>query len=151
MKRDLARELFHSFKDPSGFTKRRREREKVDRITTDPLLIKNALDELVKGRDWEGALAEGNLFSSWSEIVGEEIAEHSEPITFFEGVLTIRATSTAWATQLTLLKPTLLEKISEASTGVLVDDLMIVGPRAPSWRKGLRTIKGAKGPRDTYG
>ena len=151
MKRDLARELFHSFKDPSGFTKRRREREKVDRITTDPLLIKNALDELVKGRDWEGALAEGNLFSSWSEIVGEEIAEHSEPITFFEGVLTIRASSTAWATQLTLLKPTLLEKISEASTGVLVDDLMIVGPRAPSWRKGLRTIKGAKGPRDTYG
>ena len=151
MKRDLARELFHSFKDPSGFTKRRREREKMDRITTDPLLIKNALDELVKGRDWEGALAEGNLFSSWSEIVGEEIAEHSEPITFFEGVLTIRASSTAWATQLTLLKPTLLEKISEASTGVLVDDLMIVGPRAPSWRKGLRTIKGAKGPRDTYG
>ena len=151
MKRDLARELFHSFKDPSGFTKRRREREKMDRITTDPLLIKNALDELVKGRDWEGALAEGNLFSSWSEIVGEEIAEHSEPITFFEGVLTIRASSTAWATQLTLLKPTLLEKISEASTGVLVDDLIIVGPRAPSWRKGLRTIKGAKGPRDTYG
>ena len=151
MKRDLARELFHSFKDPSGFTKRRREREKVDRTTTDPLLIKNTLDELVKGRDWEGALAEGNLFSSWSEIVGEEIATHSEPITFFEGVLTIRASSTAWATQLTLLKPTLLEKISEASTGVLVDDLMIVGPRAPSWRKGLRTIKGAKGPRDTYG
>ena len=151
MKRDLARELFHSFKDPSGFTKRRREREKVDRTTTDPLLIKNTLDELVKGRDWEGALAEGNLFSSWSEIVGEEIAEHSEPITFFEGVLTVRASSTAWATQLTLLKPTLLEKISEASIGVLVDDLIIVGPRAPSWRKGLRTIKGARGPRDTYG
>ena len=151
MKRDLARELFHSFEDPSGFTKRRREREKVDRTTTDPLLIKNTLDELVKGRDWEGALAEGNLFSSWSEIVGEEIAEHSEPITFFEGVLTVRASSTAWATQLTLLKPTLLEKISEASIGVLVDDLIIVGPRAPSWRKGLRTIKGARGPRDTYG
>lgn len=151
MKRDLARELFHSFKDPSGFSKRRTPREKVDRSITDPLLIKNTLDELIKGRDWEGALAEGNLFSSWNEIVGEEIAAHSEPITFFEGILTVRASSTAWATQLSLLTPTLLQQISKASTGVLVDDLIVVGPKAPSWRRGLRTIKGAKGPRDTYG
>jgi predicted nucleic acid-binding Zn ribbon protein len=151
MKRDLARELFRSFKDPSNFSKRRPERREETRSTTDPLLIKNTLDELVQGREWEGALAEGNLFSSWNEIVGEEIAAHSEPITFFEGVLTVRASSTAWATQLTLLTPTLLSKISEASIGVLVDDLKVVGPRAPSWRKGLRTIKGAKGPRDTYG
>jgi predicted nucleic acid-binding Zn ribbon protein len=151
MKRDLARELFRSFKDPSNFSKRRSERREETRSTTDPLLIKNTLDELVQGREWEGALAEGNLFSSWNEIVGEEIAAHSEPITFFEGVLTVRASSTAWATQLTLLTPTLLSKISEASIGVLVDDLKVVGPRAPSWRKGLRTIKGAKGPRDTYG
>lgn len=151
MKRDLARELFHSFKDPSGFSKRRTPREKVDRSITDPLLVKNTLDELIKGRDWEGALAEGNLFSSWNEIVGEEIAAHSEPITFFEGILTVRASSTAWATQLSLLTPTLLQQISKASTGVLVDDLIVVGPKAPSWRRGLRTIKGAKGPRDTYG
>jgi predicted nucleic acid-binding Zn ribbon protein len=151
MKRDLARELFHSFKDPSNFSKKRVKKEEEKRSTTDPLLFKSTLDELVKGRDWEGAIAEGNLFSSWNEIVGEEIASHSEPITFFEGVLTIRASSTAWATQLTLLKSTLLEKISEASLGVLVDDLTIVGPRAPSWRKGLRSIRGAKGPRDTYG
>jgi predicted nucleic acid-binding Zn ribbon protein len=151
MKRDLARELFRSFKDPSNFSKRRSEQKEETRSTTDPLLIKNTLDELVQGRDWEGALAEGNLFSSWSEIVGEEIAAHSEPITFFEGVLTVRASSTAWATQLTLLIPTLLSKISGASIGVLVDDLKVVGPKAPSWRKGLRTIKGAKGPRDTYG
>ena len=151
MKRDLARELFHSFKDPSNFSRRRSPKERIERSTTDPLLIKSTLDELVKGRDWEGALAEGNLFSSWDEIVGEEITTHSEPITFFEGVLTIRASSTAWATQLTLLKPTLLAKILEAETGVLVDDLIIVGPKAPSWRKGLRTIRGSKGPRDTYG
>lgn len=151
MKRDLARELFRSFKDPSNFSKRRSERREETRSTTDPLLIKNTLDELVQGREWEGALAEGNLFSSWNEIVGEEIAAHSEPITFFEGVLTVRASSTAWATQLTLLTPTLLSKLSEASIGVLVDDLKVVGPKAPSWRKGLRTIKGAKGPRDTYG
>ena len=154
MKRDLARELFHSFKDPTGFYRRKSERrvESEDRRSiTDPLLIKNTLDELVKGRDWEGALAEGNLFSSWSEIVGEEVAEHSEPITFFEGVLTVRASSTAWATQLNLLKPSILEKIRMNVSDVLVDDLLVVGPKSPSWKKGLRTIRGARGPRDTYG
>jgi predicted nucleic acid-binding Zn ribbon protein len=154
MKRDLARELFHSFKDPTGFYRRKSERrvESEDRrSTTDPLLIKSTLDELVKGRDWEGALAEGNLFSSWSEIVGEEIAEHSDPVTFFEGILTVRASSTAWATQLNLLKPSILEKIRMNVSDVLVDDLLVVGPKSPSWKKGLRTIRGARGPRDTYG
>ena len=151
MKRDLARELFKSFKDPISLKRKRQVQRKESDPTTDPLLIKDALNELVSGRQWESALAEGNLFTSWNEIVGDEVATHSEPITFFEGVLTIRASSTAWATQLTLLKPTLLEKLRASAPGVLVDELTIVGPRAPSWRKGLRTIRGAKGPRDTYG
>ncbi len=154
MKRDLARELFRSFKDPSGIYRRRTER-KIDRVerqsVSDPLLIKNIMDELVKGREWESALAEGNLFSLWNEIVGDEIAEHSEPVTFFEGVLTVRASSTAWATQLNLLKPTILEKITSTLSDVLVDDIQVLGPRSPSWKKGLRTIRGARGPRDTYG
>lgn len=151
MKRDLARELFRSFKDPITLGRRRNLIKRESDAPTDPLLIKSTLDELVKGRQWESALAEGNLFTSFSEIVGDEIAAHSEPITFFEGVLTIRASSTAWATQLNLLKPTILEKLRSSAPGVLVDDLVVVGPRAPSWRKGLRTIRGARGPRDTYG
>ena len=151
MKRDLARELFKSFKDPISLKRKRSLVKKDSDSSTDPLLIGEALNQLVQGRQWESALAEGNLFTSWSEIVGEEVASHSEPITFFEGVLTLRASSTAWATQLTLLKPTLLEKLRASAPGVLVDDLTIVGPRAPSWRKGLRTIRGARGPRDTYG
>ena len=151
MKRDLARELFKSFKDPISLKRKKSLVKKDSDSSTDPLLIGEALSQLVQGRQWESALAEGNLFTSWSEIVGEEVASHSEPITFFEGVLTLRASSTAWATQLTLLKPTLLEKLRASAPGVLVDDLTIVGPRAPSWRKGLRTIRGARGPRDTYG
>lgn len=151
MKRDLARELFRSFKDPISLAKKKRP-IKIDReSTTDPLLLRNTLDELIKGRQWESSIAEGNLFSSWDEIVGEEIALHSEPITFFEGVLTIRASSTAWATQLGLLKPSLIKKLQEAAPDVSVEDLVILGPKAPSWKKGLRTIRGARGPRDTYG
>ncbi len=151
MKRDLAKELFRSFKDPISLSKKKRM-IKIDReSSTDPLLLKSTLDELIKGRQWESSIAEGNLFSSWDEIVGEEIALHSEPITFFEGVLTIRASSTAWATQLGLLKPSLIKKLQEGAPDVTIQDLVILGPKAPSWKKGLRTIRGARGPRDTYG
>ncbi|NCW43452.1 MAG: DUF721 domain-containing protein, partial [Actinobacteria bacterium] len=26
-----------------------------------------------------------------------------------------------------------------------------IGPQAPSWKKGVRVIRNARGPRDTYG
>jgi len=117
----------------------------------DPLPLKEVLSDLIEGREWTQPLAEGNLFALWAEVVGDDVAEHSEPVTLLDGRLTIRASSTAWATQLTLLTPTLLEKIKNSAPGVLVDELVVLGPTAPSWRKGLRTIKGFRGPRDTYG
>ena len=73
MKRDLARELFRSFKEPITLGRRRNLIKRESDAPTDPLLIKSTLDELVKGRQWESALAEGNLFTSFSEIVGDEI------------------------------------------------------------------------------
>lgn len=154
MKRDLAKELYRAFK--SSVPRRNHPQQKNERTlnsthSSDPLPLKEVLDDLIEGRQWNQSLAEGNLFALWSEVVGDEVAEHSDPITLLDGRLTIRASSTAWATQLTLLAPSLLEKISHTAPGVLVDELVVLGPTAPSWRKGLRTIKGARGPRDTYG
>lgn len=154
MKRDLARELFRVFKTP--ISERKHRQQKVARTINstdngDPLPLKEVLSDLIEGREWTQSLAEGNLFALWAEVVGDDVAEHSEPITLLDGRLTIRASSTAWATQLTLLTPTLLEKIKNSAPGVLVDELVVLGPTAPSWRKGLRTIKGFRGPRDTYG
>ena len=154
MKRDLAKELFRAFK--SSHPQKKRHPQKSDNPShlspgSDPLPLKQVLDDMIEGRQWNQLLAEGNLFALWAEIVGDEVAEHSEPITLLDGRLTIRASSTAWATQLTLLTPSLLEKITKTAPGVLVDELLVLGPKPPSWRRGLRTIKGSKGPRDTYG
>jgi len=52
--------------------------------------------------------------------------------------------------QLNAMKATLVKTISESAPGALVEELAILGPNAPSWKKGIRTIKGARGPRDTY-
>jgi predicted nucleic acid-binding Zn ribbon protein len=149
MKRDIARELFRSYR--SGARKKREivQEERVD--LGDPEKIGNILNELVDSRDWRKGIAEGNLFSDWREIVGTDIADHSTPITLFEGKLTVQTSSTAWSTQLRLMSSELLNKIRQSAPGALVDELVIIGPHAPSWKRGLRTIRGAQGPRDTFG
>ena len=149
MKRDIARELFRSYKSISRKRKDVVQEERVD--LNEPQKINNILNELIESRDWRKGIAEGNLFSDWREIVGEEIADHSTPITLYEGKLTIQTSSTAWSTQLRLMNDELLRKIRESSPGAVVDSLNIIGPHAPSWKRGLRTIRGAKGPRDTFG
>ena len=149
MKRDIARELFKAYR--TKVRKRDTERDEERTHRDDPERIGSILENLSNTKDWQRGLAEGNLFTNWAKIVGDEIAEHSEPITIFEGRLTIRATSTAWATQLRLLERDLLKSIQNQSEGALIEELSIIGPNAPSWKRGLRTIRGARGPRDTYG
>jgi predicted nucleic acid-binding Zn ribbon protein len=149
MNRDIARELFRSYR--TGMRKKK-ETEQQERVELgEPQKINNILNELIENRDWRKGIAEGNLFSDWREIVGEEIADHSTPITLYEGKLTIQTSSTAWSTQLRLMSDELLRKIRQSAPGAVVDSLNIIGPHAPSWKRGLRTIRGAKGPRDTFG
>lgn len=147
MKRDIARELFRSYRTKT----RRVEIESLEERSGEPEPLKRIMDELVANKDWHKGLAEGNLFANWSSVVGTEIAEHAEPITLLDGRLTIRASSTAWATQLRLLAPDLLRQVQSDDAGVVVEELLIIGPTAPSWKRGLRSIRGSRGPRDTYG
>jgi predicted nucleic acid-binding Zn ribbon protein len=149
MKRDIARELFRSYR--SGLRKKKEIVQEERAELGDPQNIGAILNELVSARDWRQGIAEGNLFSDWREIVGADIAEHSTPITLYEGKLTIQTSSTAWSTQLRLMQGDLLKTIRQSAPGALVEELAIIGPHAPSWKRGLRTIRGARGPRDTFG
>jgi predicted nucleic acid-binding Zn ribbon protein len=154
-KRDLALDLFHSFQN--GKRKTKKQIHNTSQLlggsedTNEPQLLKDVLAQVIRERDWKGGIAEGTLFSTWADVVGPEISLHATPISLLEGVLTIQTSSTAWAVQLKLVGPDLLATIRASSPGALVDSLSIIGPHGPSWKKGVRTIRGAKGPRDTYG
>ena len=149
MARDLAREMFRAFRNAPKKSRKisDEDRGKID----DPKPVGAVLDELIEKRDWVRGLAEGNIFTDWEKIVGVEIAQHSTPISLTEGRLTIQSSSTAWATQLNIMKDSLRQTISNTAPGALVEELYIIGPNVPNWKKGLRTIRGARGPRDTYG
>lgn len=147
-KRDLALDLFHSFQ-----THKRKPKKNIKESTqkaTDPLALGDVLNKLIIDREWKTGIAEGTLFSSWSSIVGEQISDHTTPISLLDGVLTIRTSSTAWSTQLQLVAPDVLHTIQKSAPGALVDSLNILGPEGPTWKHGRRSIKGAQGPRDTY-
>ena len=149
-KRDIARELFRSYK--TQIRKPKRIIESEERINiSDPQSLSSVFNEIITNRDWRQGIAEGNLFTDWEKVVGEDIAQHATPITLLEGKLTIQTSSTAWATQLRLISSDLLKTLRQSAPGALVEELVVIGPHAPSWKRGLRTIRGAKGPRDTYG
>ena len=153
-KRDLAKDLFISYitgyiKKPRG--ERINSNREANSNPTDPQLISDVLKNLIQDREWQSGIAEGNLFANWENIVGADIAEHTEPIAILEGVLTIRTSSTAWATQLNLISNDVLASLQASAPGALVEKLSIIGPQGPSWKRGIRTIRGARGPRDTFG
>jgi predicted nucleic acid-binding Zn ribbon protein len=152
-KRDLAMDLFKSFK--TGYSKKFRTSapvlQKERKNNGDPELLSDLVSSLIQERDWKSGIAEGTLYTAWPEIVGADVAAHTTPLSILDGVLTVQTSSTAWATQLTMVSNELLTTIQKSASGALVESLVVIGPHAPSWKKGIRTIRGARGPRDTYG
>jgi predicted nucleic acid-binding Zn ribbon protein len=116
----------------------------------DPQLLAAASRELAAIRGWSERVAAGGVFGRWRAIVGEQIAERALPTALCDGVLSVTAESTSWATQLRMMQSELLAKIAAAVGDGVVTSLKITGPAAPSWHKGPRRVAG-RGPRDTYG
>jgi predicted nucleic acid-binding Zn ribbon protein len=116
----------------------------------DPLGLGKVVGRLVAERGWTSPVAVGSVMAQWPALVGPEISAHCTPESFTDTTLHVRADSTAWATQLRLLSSSLLEKFRNELGDGVVTSIQVLGPAAPTWRKGLRTVNG-RGPRDTYG
>ncbi|MFN2560893.1 MAG: DUF721 domain-containing protein [Jatrophihabitans sp.] len=117
----------------------------------DPERIGSLLAGYVEERGWDRPLAEARIFAEWSVLVGADVAAHCSPQLLSLGELRIAAESTAWATQLRMLGSTLLARLVAELGPDVVTKLLITGPVGPSWKHGNRSVRGARGPRDTYG
>jgi predicted nucleic acid-binding Zn ribbon protein len=117
----------------------------------DPQLLDTTVGRLVEDHGWDLDLRVHGVFGRWSELVGPEVAAHTTPESFAEGRLVVRTDSTAWATQLKLLAPTVVRRLNEELGHGTVTVIDVQGPRGPSWRKGPRSVRDGRGPRDTYG
>lgn len=116
----------------------------------DPQTLEHAVDRLVGEHGWGEELSVHAVIARWEQIVGDDVAAHVRTEKFSDGELTVRADSTAWATQVKLLAPNLVRRLNEEIGHGSVTRVVVLGPHAPSWTKGPRTVRG-RGPRDTYG
>jgi predicted nucleic acid-binding Zn ribbon protein len=116
----------------------------------DPQLLGRLASRLVVDRGWTGRVSSGLVFGRWTQLVGPEVAEHAQPVLLRDGELVVRASSTAWATQLRLLQRQLVARIAAGVGPGVVTQLRVQGPTAPNWVHGPRHVRG-RGPRDTYG
>jgi predicted nucleic acid-binding Zn ribbon protein len=116
----------------------------------DPARLGDAVEELVRDRNWTRTLIAAGLLPRWDQIVGPHIAAHCRPERLEAGELTCVAESTAWATQLRLMSGQVLARIAAEVGPDVVARLRVRGPTAPDWRHGPLRVTG-RGPRDTYG
>ncbi|WP_083518933.1 DUF721 domain-containing protein [Serinicoccus chungangensis] len=120
------------------------------RARRDPQLLGDEMERLVAGRGWAGEVQVGGVVGRWRAIVGDQVADQVEVVAFEGSTLTVRARSTAWATQMRLLTSTVLARIEELVGEGVVAEIVVQGPAGPHWRKGPLS-SGGRGPRDTYG
>ncbi len=116
----------------------------------DPRPIEGEIAAIFQQSGWTENVALAGVTARWREIVGDAIADHCEEVSFDGGTVRVRASSTAWATQLTTMTGHIRQLLNEAIGTDIVETVAVVGPTGRSWVKGPRTVRG-RGPRDTYG
>jgi predicted nucleic acid-binding Zn ribbon protein len=117
----------------------------------DPQSLDVTVGRLVRDHGWDLDLRVHAVFGRWEELVGPQVGGHSRPEAFEDGRLVVRTDSTAWATQLRLLAPTVVRRLNEELGHGTVLHLEVLGPHGPTWKKGRLSARDGRGPRDTYG
>jgi predicted nucleic acid-binding Zn ribbon protein len=117
----------------------------------DPQLLDSTIGRLIADQGWGTDVRVHGVFTRWDTIVGREVAQHCLPESFGESRLVVRTDSTAWATQMRLLAPTVVRRLNEELGDGTVTVIEVLGPHGPSWKRGLRSVRDGRGPRDTYG
>jgi predicted nucleic acid-binding Zn ribbon protein len=160
---DLARSIARSLassKRPPGRTPRRsgsRPRRSDPKASgafpddRDPQLLDNTIGRLISEQGWGTDVRVHGVFSRWDHLVGREVALHCCPESYADGKLVVRTDSTAWATQMRLLAPTVVRRLNQELGDGTVTVIDVLGPHGPTWRKGPRSVRDGRGPRDTYG
>jgi predicted nucleic acid-binding Zn ribbon protein len=117
----------------------------------DPQPLDAAIKGLLDAEGWNLAAATGSVFGRWAQIVGPDLAAHTQPDSLRDGELTVLADATAWATQLRLLAAQLVRRLNAELGPGTVQRVTVRGPVTAQRKPGEWRVRGSRGPRDTYG
>ena len=145
---DVARQVARAARGEAAPPPRPRNRAKQP--NDGPAPLGERIKDVIDTQGWSTDVKLHHLLGGWPSLVGEVNAAHSVPESFADKVLTVRAESTTWATSLRQIALQLVARLNEQLGQGSVERVVVIGPHAPSWKKGRRSVPG-RGPRDTYG
>src|SRR4030043_1562177 len=106
-----------------------------------PQPIRSILEKTAKTLEIDVPLKTYSIVGAWNEIVGESVAEHSQPRSIRNQILFIDVAHPTWMQQLQFLKPTLLDQINAFLGGPLIQDIRFkLGKVSPALPAPPRTL-----------
>lgn len=107
----------------------------TDRSDSSLFRIKELLGDVGSRLGITAAVETGEVWSRWSEIVGEAVAQHAEPSSLKGGVLRVRTDSPSWTSEIGYLKDEIRTSVNRTVGLELVKEVRVwTGPgvaRAP--------------------
>jgi len=101
-----------------------------------PQSIQSILEKTLKTLEIDVPLKTYSILGVWNEIVGESVAEHSQPRSIRNRILFVDVSHSTWMQQLQFLKPTLLGQVNAFLGEALIQDIRFklgkVSPTLPA-------------------
>ena len=80
-----------------------------------PRPVRDSLDRYAERIGATRATALAAVFARWNEVVGPQVAAHTEPLSLVQGALVIGVDDPAWASQLRYLGSDILRRLEEVA------------------------------------
>jgi hypothetical protein len=97
-----------------------------------PEKLSFAMGSALKGLNLDMRMREGKAMALWPDIVGEVTAQRTKPLYVNRGTMVVLVATSAWANQLNLLKPKLIQTIAQrCGPGVIKDIRWKTGDQDP--------------------
>ena len=90
-----------------------------------PPALSELLEQVARRRGWDRRLEEAQVHAVWQQVAGESLARHVAPVRLHGGVLVLRASSAAWATQVRYLTGELIPRLNAALGTDLVERVTV--------------------------
>lgn len=78
-----------------------------------PRPVGQSIDRLVRNLGGPSAQTVEGVFGRWNEIVGEQVAAHTRPLSLRKESLVVAVDDPAWAPELRFLEPEILRRVRE--------------------------------------